>query len=192
MTALWSPRAASLVRGAAGAGARGAQGGDQAIAAAFQGVSSSLVLSLTATGDLRRGRGLTGAAQGARGDVVGKDLRHVGTLHRVLQVAFFDTVFRDAFGVPGHDERRSFSSFSGVMAWCDSNDASLRHELAALDGTPQQRGGGLDVLLGRLRNDPKTAKRLRQDFRRAARIRICSQGDLSRRQRSPPASHSKT
>jgi hypothetical protein len=69
---------------------------------------------------------------------VGKDFRHVGMLHRELQVAFADTVFKDAFGVPGYDERRSFSSFANVInQWCDSADGNLARELAALDGNDE-------------------------------------------------------
>jgi hypothetical protein len=85
-----------------------------------------------ATDNLRRG--LIALKQNA--SVVGRDFRHVQTLHRVLSVALFDTPFRDAFGVPDSNDRRTFASFSGVVnGWCDSNDASLRHELEALDET---------------------------------------------------------
>jgi hypothetical protein len=46
---------------------------------------------------------------------------------------------QEYIGVPGHDDRRSFSSFSGVInQWCDSRDANLVRELEALDGTQQQ------------------------------------------------------
>jgi hypothetical protein len=84
-----------------------------------------------ATDNLRRG--LKALQQNAAS--VGKDVRYVQMLHRVLQVALFDTPFRDAFGVPGHDERKSFATFSGVInQWCDSCDAGLKHELAAIDG----------------------------------------------------------
>ena len=87
-----------------------------------------------ATDNLRRG--LIALQENAAS--VGKDIRYVQMLHRVLQVALFDTPFRDAFGVPGHDERRNFASFSGVInQWCDSNDAALKHELLALDGDKQ-------------------------------------------------------
>ena len=80
-----------------------------------------------ATDNLRRG--LIALKQNA--SVVGRDFRHVQTLHRVLSVALFDTPFRDAFGVPDSNDRRTFATFAGVVnGWCDSNDASLRHELA--------------------------------------------------------------
>jgi hypothetical protein len=89
-----------------------------------------------ATDNLRRG--LIALQHNAAS--VGKDIRYVHMLHRVLQVALFDTPFRDAFGVPGHDERRNFASFSGVInQWCDSNDAALKHELQALDGAPDKQ-----------------------------------------------------
>lgn len=87
-----------------------------------------------ATDHLRRG--LQALAKNAAS--VGKDARYVGTLHRVLQVALFDTVFRDAFGVPDSNDRRGFSTFAGVInQWCNSNDAALRRELQALDGVQQ-------------------------------------------------------
>jgi hypothetical protein len=71
--------------------------------------------------------------------VVGRDFRHVQTLSRCLQVALFDTPFRDAFGVPDHPTRQSFSNFSGVLnGWCDSCDSNLARELEALDVTPQK------------------------------------------------------
>jgi hypothetical protein len=89
-----------------------------------------------ATQNLRKG--LQALQQNAAS--VGKDVRYVQMLHRVLQVALFDTPFRDAFGVPGHDERRNFASFSGVIdAWCDSYDAGLKHELETLDGAPDKQ-----------------------------------------------------
>jgi hypothetical protein len=89
-----------------------------------------------ATDHLRRG--LQALSKNAAG--IGKDFRHVGMLHRVLQVAFFDTVFRDAFGVPDANDRRTFSTFAGVIGqWCDSCDASLAHELASLDGAPDKQ-----------------------------------------------------
>jgi hypothetical protein len=85
-----------------------------------------------ATADLRLGL----IALKNNSAVVGRDFRHVQTLHRVLSVALFDTPFRDAFGVPDSNDRRSFATFSGVVSsWCDVSDASLKHELAALDGT---------------------------------------------------------
>jgi hypothetical protein len=88
-----------------------------------------------ATDNLRRGL----IALKANASVVGRDFRHVQMLHRVLSVALFDTPFRDAFGVPDANDRRSFATFSGVVnGWCDSNDASLRHELEALDGAQQE------------------------------------------------------
>jgi len=88
-----------------------------------------------ATDNLRRGL----IALKANASVVGRDFRHVQTLHRVLSVALFDTPFRDAFGVPDSNDRRTFASFSGVVnGWCDSNDASLRHELEALDGATNE------------------------------------------------------
>ena len=81
-----------------------------------------------ATDNLRRG--LIALKQNASS--VGRDFRHVQSLHRVLPVALFDTPFRDAFGVPDSNDRRTFASFSGVVnGWCDSNDAALRHELAS-------------------------------------------------------------
>ena len=84
-----------------------------------------------ATDDLRRG--LLALKQNAA--AVGKDYRHVAMLHRCLQVAFFGTPLQEYVGVPDSNDRRSFASFSGVVnQWCDSNDATLRHELAALDG----------------------------------------------------------
>jgi hypothetical protein len=56
-------------------------------------------------------------------------------LHRVLSVAFFDTIFRDHFGVPDSNDRRTFSTFSNVInGWCDSADRNLARELEALDG----------------------------------------------------------
>ena len=64
-----------------------------------------------ATADLRRG--LIALKQNA--GVVGRDFRHVQMLHRVLSVALFDTPFRDAFGVPDSNDRRNFSTFSGVV-----------------------------------------------------------------------------
>jgi hypothetical protein len=71
--------------------------------------------------------------------VVGRDFRHVQMPHRCLMVAFFDTPFRDAFGVPDANDRRSFSTFSGVVSqWCDVTDNALRNELASLDGAPQK------------------------------------------------------
>jgi hypothetical protein len=77
-------------------------------------------------------RGLLALQQNAAS--VGKDFRHVQTLHRVLSVALFDTPFRDAFGVPDANDRRNFSTFSGVIGqWCDSSDLALARELAALD-----------------------------------------------------------
>jgi hypothetical protein len=88
-----------------------------------------------ATDHLRRG--LIALKENA--SIVGRDFRHVQMLHRVLSVALFDTPFRDAFGVPDANDRRTFSTFSGAISgWCDSNDAALKHELAALDGVPQQ------------------------------------------------------
>jgi hypothetical protein len=88
-----------------------------------------------ATDHLRRG--LQALSKNAAG--IGKDVRHVQTLHRVLSVALFDTPFRDAFGVPDANDRRSFSSFAGVInQWCDGNDAALKQELQALDGAQQQ------------------------------------------------------
>jgi hypothetical protein len=84
-----------------------------------------------ATDNLRRG--LLALAKNAAS--VGKDHRHVATLHRCLMVAFFGTPLQEYVGVPDSNDRRSFASFSGVVnAWCDSRDAALRHELAALDG----------------------------------------------------------
>jgi hypothetical protein len=84
-----------------------------------------------ATDNLRRG--MLALKQNAAG--VGKDARHVATLHRCLQVAFFGTPLQEYVGVPDSNDRRNFSSFSGVInAWCDSTDASLRHELQTLDG----------------------------------------------------------
>jgi hypothetical protein len=84
-----------------------------------------------ATTNLQRGL----LALGENASAVGKDFRHVQMLHRVLQVALFDTPFRDAFGVPDHPTRRSFASFSGVInQWCDAYDANLARQSAALDG----------------------------------------------------------
>ena len=82
---------------------------------------ASLARSLDkATDNLRRG--LIALKQNA--SIVGRDFRHVQTLHRVLSVALFDTPFRDAFGVPDSNDRRTFASFSGVVnGWCNSNDA---------------------------------------------------------------------
>jgi hypothetical protein len=72
-----------------------------------------------ATADLRLGL----IALKNNSAVVGRDFRHVQTLHRVLSV-------------PDSNDRRSFATFSGVVSsWCDVSDASLKHELAALDGT---------------------------------------------------------
>lgn len=89
-----------------------------------------------ATADLRRGL----IALKNNSAVVGRDFRHVQTLHRVLSVALFDTPFRDAFGVPDANDRRTFATFSGVVnQWCDGNDANLRHELEALDGAEQKK-----------------------------------------------------
>jgi hypothetical protein len=88
-----------------------------------------------ATENLRKG--LIALKNNSR--VVGRDLHNVQTLHRVLQVAFVDTPFRDAFGVPDYPTRHSFSTFSGVInGWCDSTDANLQRELAALDGAPDK------------------------------------------------------
>jgi hypothetical protein len=82
-------------------------------------------------GNLRRGL----QALSANAAAVGRDQRHVATTHRCLQVALFDTVFRDAFGVPDHPTRQAFATFSGVVnQWCDSNDHALARELAVLDG----------------------------------------------------------
>ena len=72
--------------------------------------------------------------------MVGRDFRHVQTLHRVLSVALFDTPFRDAFGVPDSNDRRTFATFwAWSIRWCDGNDAILRHELEALDGASRRR-----------------------------------------------------
>jgi hypothetical protein len=89
-----------------------------------------------ATDHLRRGL----IALKNNASVVGRDFRHVQMLHRVLSVALFDTPFRDAFGVPDANDRRTFSTFSGVVnGWCDSNDRALAHELEALDGTSNKQ-----------------------------------------------------
>ena len=90
---------------------------------------------------------------------VGKDVRYVQTLHRVLQVAFFDTVFRDVVGVPGHDERRNFSTFSGVVnSWCDSCDASLAPELCvARRRARQANGGGIKCSTGPITRRQRSA-----------------------------------
>jgi hypothetical protein len=72
--------------------------------------------------------------------VVGRDYRHVQTLHRVMSIAFFDTPFREYFGVPDSNDRRTFSTFENVInQWCDSTDAQLTRELRALDH-PQTKG----------------------------------------------------
>jgi hypothetical protein len=85
-----------------------------------------------ATENLRKGL----IALKASAHVIGRDFRHVQMLHRVLSVAFFDTPFRDAFGVPDAGDRRTFSTFAGVInQWCDTTDAALRNELQMLDGT---------------------------------------------------------
>jgi hypothetical protein len=56
-----------------------------------------------------------------------------------MSVAFFDTPFRDAFGVPDASDRRTFSTFSGVIdQWCDSTDNALRQELQLLDAAPDK------------------------------------------------------
>jgi hypothetical protein len=81
-------------------------------------------------------RGLVALA--ANASVVGRDQRHVALLHRCLAIAFFDTPFREHFPVPDANDRRSFSSFSGVVnGWCSTFEAGLEHELAALDGHEQ-------------------------------------------------------
>jgi hypothetical protein len=83
------------------------------------------------TDSLRRGL----QALAANADAVGKNHFNILTLHRCLKIALFDTVFRDAFGAPDANDRRSFSSFSGVInQWCDSCDANLARELESLDG----------------------------------------------------------
>jgi hypothetical protein len=65
---------------------------------------------------------------------VGKDHRHVFTLHRVLAVAFSGTPFKEAFPVPDSNDRRTFASFANVInQWCDHRGADLARELAALD-----------------------------------------------------------
>jgi hypothetical protein len=88
-----------------------------------------------ATNNLRKGL----IALRANSPVVGRDLRHVQTLHRCMSVAFFDTPFRDAFGVPDAGDRRTFSTFSGVIdQWCDSTDNALRQELQLLDAAPDK------------------------------------------------------
>jgi chromosome segregation ATPase len=70
---------------------------------------------------------------------IGRSHHQVATLIRVLQVAFFDTAFRMEIGIPDYPARRDFSNFSQVISgWCDSNDANLAHELAALDGHEQK------------------------------------------------------
>jgi hypothetical protein len=89
-----------------------------------------------ATDDLRRG--MLALKQNAAS--VGKDHRHVAMLHRVLQVAFFGTPLQEYVGVPDSNDRRTFSTFSSVIgSWCDSNDASLKHELEALDGEQTEK-----------------------------------------------------
>jgi hypothetical protein len=88
-----------------------------------------------ATDDLRRG--MLALKQNAAS--VGKDHRHVATLHRCLQVAFFGTPLQEYVGVPDSNDRRNFSSFSGVInAWCDGHAEALKHELEALDGAQQE------------------------------------------------------
>jgi hypothetical protein len=77
-------------------------------------------------------RGLQTLRQNAA--AVGKDHRHIFTLHRVLAVAFSGTPFKEAFPVPDSNDRRSFASFALVInAWCDNFDANLARELQALD-----------------------------------------------------------
>jgi hypothetical protein len=88
-----------------------------------------------ATDDLRRG--MLALKQNAAS--VGKDHRHVATLHRCLQVAFFGTPLQEYVGVPDSNDRRNFSSFSGVInASCDGHAEALKHELEALDGAQQE------------------------------------------------------
>jgi hypothetical protein len=78
-------------------------------------------------------RGLQALA--ANSHVVGKDHRFVFATHRILSVALAGTPFRDAFPVADSGDKRSFPSFTHVVGqWCDSFDANLRNELAALDG----------------------------------------------------------
>ena len=108
-----------------------------------------------ATDNLRRG--LMALKKNAAS--VGKDFRHVQTLHRVLSVALFDTPFRDAFGVPDANDRRTFATFSGVInQWCNSRDANLQHELQALDGEQTKTTeAAMPQVLTRLRVDEISA-----------------------------------
>lgn len=72
--------------------------------------------------------------------VVGRDWRHVATLYRVLSVALAGTPFREALPVPDANDRRTFATFSAVIdGWCDSNDASLARELAALGAEAEHK-----------------------------------------------------
>jgi hypothetical protein len=41
--------------------------------------------------------------------------------------------------VPDSNDRRTFSTFSGIVdQWCNSTDTALRNELASLDGAPDK------------------------------------------------------
>jgi hypothetical protein len=81
-------------------------------------------------------RGLQALSENARH--VHRDHHHVRTLHRCLQVALADTVFKDFFGVADYPTRQSFASFDCVIGqWCDSNDANLANELAMLENGDQ-------------------------------------------------------
>ena len=66
-----------------------------------------------ATDNLRRG--LIALKQNA--SIVGRDFRHVQTLHRVLSVALFDTPFRDAFGVPDSQRPAHFRDLQRRREW---------------------------------------------------------------------------
>ena len=131
-----SDRACQVGRGAAGAGAEqraaGAHGAEASRTKEFSELGPFLD---KATDNLRRG--LLALQQNAAS--VGKDSSPRGHVAPLPCWSLFSALpLRDAFGVPGHNDRRSFSSFSGVVnQWCDGNDAALRHELEALDGREQ-------------------------------------------------------
>ena len=134
LTVRWSRHAASG-RGAASDGPRATQLRDpeaQKLSEEFRKIGRFLD---KATADLRRGL----IALKKNSHVVGRDFRHVQTLHRVLQVAFFDTLFRDAFGVPDATDAHLLDFQRRLERWCRRQDASLRHELEALDGTSRKR-----------------------------------------------------
>jgi hypothetical protein len=88
-----------------------------------------------AVDNLRRGA----IALKENASAVGRDWRHVATLYRVLSVALAGTPFREVLPVADSNDRRTFANFTDVLnGWCDSHDASLARELAALGGEAEQ------------------------------------------------------